>query len=99
MSQKSPDLSILLARREKRLRFWNEWFLENGKSLDSSTRNKILTLMKNFKSTLGKYALSESTGANESFENSLSDIERELNNFFDARRLMTSAIGTPAIEE
>lgn len=97
MSQTSSDLSLLLARREKRLRFWSAWLLENGKSLEASAKNKFSSQLADFRATLAKYANSDKPEEQNTFEERLSTLERELESILESRRLMTSVIGTPAI--
>ncbi len=102
MSKKTSDLSLSLARREKRLRYWYDCLLKNGTSLDSTIKERLGKLLKDFRSTLAKYATSEdtdhsNTNHSNEYENTLSNIERELDSTFESRRLMTSKIGVPAV--
>jgi hypothetical protein len=107
----SSDLSLLLARREKRLRYWNEFLLKNRVNSKNTSQSKlesgvdgIKDLMHKYKSTLHKYALIETKQLKSSkdidnYEKTLSDIERELDTLFNDKRLFTSKIGIAAIEE
>lgn len=92
------DLSLSLARRENRLRFWKS-ALFNQSALKESQMKEIKQLLDTFRSLLSKYALSEEASDKEKYEMEVSTLERQLTSFFESRRLLTSKIGIPAVPD
>jgi hypothetical protein len=92
------DLSLSLARREKRLRFWQSALFSQS-SLNEIEMEKIKRLLSSFRLLLSKYALSENISDQEKYELEVSGLERELTSFFESRRLLTSKIGIPAVPD
>jgi hypothetical protein len=98
MSTTPLDLSLSLARREKRLRFWQSALFSQS-LLKEGEMEEIKRLLGAFRSLLSKYALSENTSDHEKYELEVSSLERELTSLFETRRLLTSKIGIPAVPD
>ena len=89
------DLALLLARRQKRLAFWQKQMtLEppGGEQAD-----KLIEFYSTYLLLLARLARTAGDAQSSECEERLKNIERELSSLFEARRLMTSPLGAPAI--
>jgi hypothetical protein len=84
------QLALSLARRQKRLNFWKQAFLQE--SLTESTKNLALSSLSTFVSLMSKLAKASSADEQAEIENQLLDLERQLNELYDQSRLATSSI-------
>ncbi|MCB0324099.1 MAG: hypothetical protein KDD69_11020 [Bdellovibrionales bacterium] len=91
------NLSLLLARRQKRLLYWRNRFQTELPSQEQSER--IRELFATYQQLLTKMAMEAHDSDAAETELRLESIERELTSLFEARRLMTSAIGVPVTPE
>ena len=98
MENKLKDLSLLLARRQKRLKYWQNW-LVSKKDLDEDLGKSIKTLLSSYNKVLFEYSFCNEQEKISDYENQISSIEREIEGLFNSRRLMTSKIGIPAVGE
>ena len=96
--QSSPEM--LLARRQKRLALWYSWLSWGNTGGIASTNEdsaQISALLDTFALLLAKAIKAQDEKEKFSCEERLQTIEREILSMFEARRLMTSSIGIPAI--
>ena len=99
MTYQNSDLSILLARRQKRLHYWKQWLLKEGKALPESIKAKLKEDLETFGLLLSKYSVIKEALEIDDCEKRLSTLEREFNSLFESRRLLTSKNGTPSVGE
>lgn len=99
----NSDLSLSLARKQKRLLYWKKTLLDFSKKNKRTTENSEL---QKIKMDLQKYqqllaALTECKSAEEynRLEENLLALENNFNNLFSYKRLLTSKEGIPAVEE
>ena len=93
---KKRDISLLLARRQKRLVYWKEQF--SGGKLEEQNRDHLNELFSKYTRAIAKIVSGTEQEA-EACEIELEAIERELTSTFEQLRLMTSPFGIPAISE
>lgn len=112
---KNADLSLIVARRQKRLNYWVERFQSEtaasatGASAagaapkprfqKGSREAEIHEKLSTFALLLSKLVKAENPTQLQESESRLQALERELTGLFEARRLMTSSIGVPAVGE
>jgi hypothetical protein len=97
MTKETVDISLQLARREKRLRYWQTWLTEARKSMDRKPDEKISSLLNKYRADLAKYAFTEDDTERDNLEEAILSMENELESIFNSKRLMTSGIGIPAV--
>lgn len=88
------NLSLAVARKTKRLKYWEEQF-------QHLTQNKdfILEKLNTYNLLISKLARAKEKPDLLECENRLCTLERELSGLFESRRLLTSDLGTPAVKD
>jgi len=90
-------LALIVARRQKRLKYWQEQFA--AKKLDAEHARLIKEKLNTSTLLLSKLVRAESEEQINEAEERLQANERELTSLFESRRLMTSDIGVPAVKD
>ncbi len=88
------NLALEIARKTKRLKYWQEQFQHLTKDKDS-----ILEKLNTYNLLISKLAKAKEKTDVEECENRLVALERELSSLFEERRLLTSDLGTPAVKD
>lgn len=88
------NLSLTVARRIKRLKYWQEQFQHLTQDKDS-----ILEKLNTYNLLISKLAKAKEKADLLECENRLCGLERELSSLFEERRLLTSDLGTPAVKD
>ena len=90
-------LALIVARRQKRLKYWQEQFA--AKKLDGEHARVIKEKLNTSTLLLSKLIRAESAEAISEAELRLQANERELTALFESRRLMTNVIGVAAVKD
>ncbi len=101
----TENLALNAARRQKRLAYWREQFLIPG-TLSDGEKSRLedmfgtyqLLISRLIKAQAGQKAGNEGDDLNE-VESRLSAFDRQFNEIFGAKRLMTSQFGTSAVKD
>ena len=103
-TQTDQSLSLQVSRRQKRLSYWREQFLENHSSqadrLQDSERAQLEQSLQTYQLLLARLVQAHATKNTSDFqetEGRLAGQDRELTSLFESRRLLTSTVGSPAI--
>ena len=94
---KPAHLALIVARRQKRLKYWQAQFA--AKKLDAEHARLIKEKLNTSTLLLSKLIKAEDEQQIAESEERLQANERELTALFEARRLMTSDIGVPAVKD
>lgn len=100
MNESENELSISIARRQKRLLYWKKVLLSkgsNGSKLPDNALSKLKEQMDTFSQLLAKYPLIKDPNELKECELRLSTMERDFNSIFEGRRLLTTSIGLASI--
>lgn len=89
------DISIIVARKQKRILDWQRAFAANC-ALNPSERKDIGQSLQTLNLLLGKLIAATGDERIET-ESRIASLEREIINLFETSRLLTSTQGTPAI--
>lgn len=81
------------ATRQKKVIFWSKELLSEDTPQDQ--KNQITALLKQYKGLLNEVLRTDKP---EATEEKISVLERQLNDLFESRRLLTHKIGTAAID-
>ncbi len=101
MSILETNLSLSLARRQKRLLFWKKLFLNEtveGHNLPENLKTKLKVNIETFRQLLNKYPLIRDETERKECEERLSSMEREFNSLTETRRLLTSKYGLASVD-
>lgn len=113
-TQSLNNLTLQVARRQKRLAFWKDQFLTlSGESdghhstpsvdrISASERSRMEEILKTYQLLLSRLVqahLSKNSADSVDVENRLGGLDREMTTLFESRRLLTSTIGSAAISE
>ena len=85
-------LALIVARRQKRLQYWQKRLA--GDEIDTERTHEITEQLSTYALLLSKLAKAENAAPTQDAEDRLQALERELAALFEARRLMTSDIGS-----
>jgi hypothetical protein len=97
MAAKVNNIQTLIARRQKRLRFWKKQMAEQDVAEDQAIR--LNELYSTYLLLLSRLSKSAADADAEAAEERIQDLERELVSLFEARLLMTSDIGYASIKQ
>ena len=92
---RTEELALALARRQKRLKYWAGQF--SGPDLTEEEKREIEGLFTTYRLLISKLAQPLAPEERKDCELRIESIERDLTSLFEARRLLTSEIGAPAI--
>ncbi len=104
MNLKDTDLSISLARRQKRLHFWKQHLLQDGASIEKKRalppeiKNKLKERLATYSQLLAKFPVIRDEEEFQECEKRLSSMEREFNSILESRKLFTSDYGLAFIK-
>jgi hypothetical protein len=97
IAAKMKNIQALIARRQKRLRFWKKQMAQQDVAKDQA--NKLSDLYSTYLLLLSRLSKSTAYADSDAAEERIQDIERELVSLFEARLLMTSDIGFASIKQ
>lgn len=89
------SLALLVARRQKRAKYWEERFSNGGKDEDALV--DIEERLQTYRLLISKLVRATSEAEIHEAETRLAAMDAQLASLFEARRLMTSPIGVPAV--
>ena len=93
----TEDLSLFLARRQKRLLYWQERF--NCQELSAEASQRFQETFEKYNSLIAAAARAKDEQTRDSACQALRSIDREMNSLFEARRLLTSSLGVGAVTD
>jgi hypothetical protein len=99
------SLAQIAASRHKRLKYWQERLVNNGTHGSGTASNgkhneaadEIQQKLNTYCLLLSKLVKAPTEDERQQSEQRLVGLDRELTSLFEARRLMTSRIGVPAV--
>ena len=97
MTTDPAELSLILARRQKRLKYWQESFEQE--TLTSEQATKLKELFNTYSLLISKMVKATDSSEREDCEFRLESIDRELTSLFEERRHLTSDIGVGAVTD
>ncbi len=97
MEEKDHNPALSLGRRQKRLAYWKKQIALAEPGSDDAGR--LGEMFSSYALLISKLTKKISEAELAETENRIADLEREFVSLFEARRLMTSDIGTAAIKD
>ncbi len=91
------NLSLFLARRQKRLKYWQERF--DAESLDPSEQQRFSQIFGEYNALIAKAARATDPQERDEACRELETIDREMTSLFEARRLLTDDLGVGAVTD
>ena len=93
----SSNISLNLASRQKRLKYWNERFF--AKKLSTSLEKTLTEYFVDYEANISKIAMSSKPEAEKDCFSRLDNIERELESLFRSFRSLTSEMGVLSVTD